>query len=221
MTSKERVKMAFAHQEPDRVPITASFVPEFARRLRDHFGMSQNPVNPHGGEVHDFEEKLGLDVIQYSVGIANSYYASEEQEYTCEWGITWRQAEYQTRFGVGKYTEFARRPLTDDDNLASYIPPDPNREELYRPLQGILEQYGKEYYLLGVTVCTIFEGAWYLRGLDRLLMDMVMDEEKANFVLDIPFRYHLQAAKKLVSMGVDGIWIGDDVGTQNGMMISP
>jgi len=201
--------------------VTASFVPEFSVRLRNHLGMSQALINPHGGEVHDFEEKLQLDIIQFSVGIANSYYASDAIEYTCEWGIKWRQAEYQTRFGTGHYTEITKRPLTDDDRLTSYHVPDPNRDELYRPLQGILEQYGKDYYILGVTVCTIFEGAWYLRGLDRLLMDMVVDEEKANFVLDIPFRYHLNAAQRLVKMGVDGIWIGDDVGTQKGMMISP
>ena len=40
-------------------------------------------------------------------------------------------------------------------------------------------------------------------------------------LFDIPFRYHLAAATKLVQMGVDMIWIGDDVGGQNNMVVSP
>ena len=221
MNSKERVKTALLHQEPDRVPVTASFVPEFVERLRKQLNLPMQLVNPHGGEVHDLEEYFDLDIIQYSVGIANSYYASNEDEYTCDWGIKWKQAEYDTRFGVGRYTEIAESPLADEDRLNNYQPPDPNREGLYAPFSKILEQYGKDYYILGVTVCTIFEGAWYLRGLNRLLMDMVYDEEKANRILDIPFHYHLVAASNLTKMGADGIWIGDDVGTQKGMMISP
>jgi|GEM_PF-2353085 len=164
MTSKERVIVALSHEEPDRVPITASFTPEFASRLRQHLGLPPQDLNPHGGVVHDLEEALGLDIIQYSVGIANSYYASSEDVYVCEWGITWKQVEYETPFGRGRYTEIARYPLSQDENIASYVPPDPHREELYAPLQEVLKRYGKDYFILGVTVCTIFEGAWYRPG---------------------------------------------------------
>ena len=52
-------------------------------------------------------------------------------------------------------------------------------------------------------------------------MDLVTDPDLAERILDIPYRYHLAAAKRLVEMGVDMIWIGDDVGTQRGMLISP
>ncbi|MDI3542589.1 MAG: hypothetical protein PWP57_192, partial [Candidatus Atribacteria bacterium] len=81
MTSKKRVITSLNHEEPDRVPIYASFTPEFAQRLRNHLGLlNLDPLNPFGGEVHDLEEILGLDIIQYAVGIGNSFYASEEKE---------------------------------------------------------------------------------------------------------------------------------------------
>mgnify|MGYP001122441614 CR=1 FL=1 len=222
MNSRERVLTSLLHEEPDRVPIQASFTPEFARRLREHLGLhSQGEDNPHGGAEHDLEKILDLDIIQYSVGIANSYYLKEEEEYVCEWGIKWKRVPYTTPFGVGHYTEIAAHPLATDEALVSYTPPSPHREELYAPLRTILKEFQKTHFILGVTVCTIFEGAWYLRGMDRLLMDMVTDEEKANAVLDIPFYFHLEAAKRLTAMGVDGIWLGDDVGTQRGMLLSP
>jgi len=72
-----------------------------------------------------------------------------------------------------------------------------------------------------MTVCTIFETAWALRGYERLLTDFVLNPELAERILDIPFHYHLAAAQKLVDLGVDMIWTGDDVGTQNRMLMSP
>jgi len=74
---------------------------------------------------------------------------------------------------------------------------------------------------VGVTVTTVFETAWALRGLEKLLMDFVVDPELADRILDISYQYHFTAAKRLVQMGVDMIWIGDDVGGQHGMVISP
>jgi uroporphyrinogen-III decarboxylase len=50
---------------------------------------------------------------------------------------------------------------------------------------------------------------------------MVLDPDLAEHLLDIPYQYHLTAAKKLVAMGVDMIWAGDDVGSQHEMLISP
>ena len=57
---------------------------------------------------------------------------------------------------------------------------------------------------------TIFEAAWALRGLERLLMDFIEDPDLAD--PRIPYRYHLAAAERLVRMGVDTIWLGDDIG---------
>jgi uroporphyrinogen-III decarboxylase len=85
----------------------------------------------------------------------------------------------------------------------------------------MIRDFKDEYWIVGVTVTTIFETAWALRGLEKVLTDMIISPELANHLLDIPYHYHLTAAKKLVQMGVDMIWTGDDVGAQNRMLISP
>ena len=50
---------------------------------------------------------------------------------------------------------------------------------------------------------------------------MALDTDLANHLLDIPYHYHLAAAKQLARLGVDMIWTGDDVGSQLDMLISP
>ena len=48
-----------------------------------------------------------------------------------------------------------------------------HRPELYREAERLVAQHRREYWIVGVTVTTIFETAWALRGLSRLMMDFV------------------------------------------------
>jgi len=221
MTPKERVLISLNHREPDRVPRVASFTPEFAGRLRKHFKIKDELFNPHGGTNHELELKLGNDILLTAQGFANSYYKNLDKDYKDEWGVHWKIVGYETKNGTGKYTEISGNPLGDDESVENYIPPDPAIESRYEPSKRLIEEFGKEYPIMGVIVTTIFETAWALRGLDKLMMDLITNEELADKILDIPFKYHLYAGKKLASMGVDIIWTGDDVGGQKGMLISP
>jgi uroporphyrinogen decarboxylase len=222
MKPRERVEMALNHERPDRCPMQVSFTPEFADRLRVDMALQGKQVhNPHGGgNTYELERSLGVDLLLTSVGWANSYYM-DDKPYVDEWGVGWQIHPYETPFGRGHYTEIASNPLADDAAISGYQPPDPNRPELYTDAAQMIRDFKEEYWIVGVTVTTIFETAWALRGLEQMMLDMALDPDLANHILDIPFNYHLTAAKKLVELGVDMIWTGDDVGSQNQMMISP
>jgi uroporphyrinogen decarboxylase len=222
MKHRERVQMALNHEEPDRCPMQVSFTPEFANRLRDDLKVTGRQMhNPHGGgNTYALERALEEDMLLTSVGWANSYYQDGEA-YVDEWGVGWRAVPYSTPFGVGHYTEMTVHPLAEEAAVASYQPPDPHRPELYMEPLRVLHEHREEYWIVGVTVTTIFECAWALRGYERLLTDFSLNPDLAECILDFPYHYHLEAAKKLVEMGVDMIWIGDDVGMQTGMLISP
>jgi uroporphyrinogen decarboxylase len=218
-----RVLAALSHETPDRCPWQCTFTPEFAERLRGdlHLGAAASVHNPHGGgNPYDLEIALDQDILITSVGWANSYYGMGS-EYVDEWGVGWVSMPYTTPFGVGHYTEPRLHPLADADDVARYLPPDPGRPELYTDSERLIAEHGARYWIVGSTVTTIFETAWALRGLEQLLTDFVEDPELADAILDIPYRYHLAAAETLVRMGVDMIWLGDDVGHQQGMLISP
>ena len=199
-----------------------SFTPEFADRLRADLSLKGQKVhNPHGGgNTYALEMALDEDMLLTSVGWANSYYQSGET-YTDEWGITWKSSPYTTPFGIGHYTEMIGHPLADDKAVASYTGPDPNRPALYEEAERVIQAFKDEYWIVGVTVTTIFETAWALRGYEQMLMDFVANPDLAEHILNIPYQYHLTAAKKLVEMGVDMLWTGDDVGMQTGMLFSP
>jgi uroporphyrinogen decarboxylase len=230
MKHRERVMMALNHEAPDRCPMQISFTPEFAERLRADLALNDRGLtlsadrtghNPHGGgNTYELERALGQDMLLTSVGWANSYYQAGDT-YTDEWGIEWRAVPHETPFGTGYYTEMVRHPLADATAMSRYHAPDPNRPELYRDATWTIEQFKDEYWIVGVTVTTIWETAWALRGYAQMLSDLATEPELVEAILDIPYQYHLAAAKKLVQLGVDMIWVGDDVGAQRTMLISP
>ncbi len=222
MLPRERVIKALNHEIPDRCPMQISFTPEFAERLKKDLGLDiVESHNPHGGgNTYELERALGEDMLLTSVGWANSYYMDGDY-YTDEWGVGWRSVKYHTKYGTGRYTEPVVHPLSKEKAIESYKPPDPDRSELYKESERVVKTYRDEYWIVGVVVTTIFECAWALRGLEALLIDFVENPELANYILDIPYKYHLKVAKRLVEIGVDMIWTGDDMGTQNQMLISP
>lgn len=221
---RERVATALAHLTPDRCPWQATFSPEFAERLRAVLGLpAAGRHNPLGtGNPYDLEIALDQDVLITSVGWANSY-QGDGAEYTDEWGVGWRSVARPTPYGTEHYTEPRAHPLAaaDADTVVRYQPPDPDRPELYAEAEKLIAEHAHEYWIVGATITTIFETAWALRGLEQLLADFIEDPDLADVILDIPYRYHRAAAETLTRAGVDMIWLGDDIGHQQGMLMSP
>ena len=100
LTSRERTFMALRHEEPDRPPISATYTPEAAGVLREAFGHHED----------DLGYVMGNDLIKTTVGIENSYYMYDTDEYTCPFGVRWRNVYNQT----GHYTENIGGVLYDD-----------------------------------------------------------------------------------------------------------
>jgi len=68
---------------------------------------------------------------------------------------------------------------------------------------------------------TIFELAWYLRGMDRFMEELVCKEDIAISLLDKLTAIRIGMARRYAQAGVDILMLGDDVATQLDMMISP
>ena len=53
------------------------------------------------------------------------------------------------------------------------------------------------------------------------MIDMVSNKDFAHALMDKVMEFPLAAGRKLIELGVDMLWTGDDVAMQTGMMISP
>lgn len=75
--------------------------------------------------------------------------------------------------------------------------------------------------ICGGLAIDIFEPAWYLRGMETLLMDLLIDEPMATACLDRMTGIKCRLAACWAQVGVDVIIYGDDVGAERSMMMKP
>jgi uroporphyrinogen decarboxylase len=68
---------------------------------------------------------------------------------------------------------------------------------------------------------TLFELAWYLRGMDRFMEELICGEDIATALLDKLTAIRIGMAHRYAECGVDVLMLGDDVATQLDMMLSP
>ena len=210
MTSKERVTIALARKIPDRIPVAADFVPESKQKLFEHFKTN---------DYYDMLVLLGCDMLAAGAGISTSYYGDGE-EYVCPWGCTWKYFQYKT----GSYTEIIKHPLADDadgEKLAAYRIPDPDADDVIMPVRNLVARYGGTHFICGSIPCSIFEAAWYLHGLEGTIVDMTERPDYINALFDKVMEFPLRAGLRFIDEGVDMLWLGDDVGMQQCMMMSP
>ena len=220
MKHRDRVIAALNHEATDRVPFQATFTPEFANRLRAHFGLEPCLSEPHHRKWYgyDLEILTNQDALQAGVGWVTNYYL-DDKPYTDDWGVQWKIDHYDTLFGGGIYTNIKKGSLSGEKpEVDNYRAPDPNAPGLYDHVERLVREYKDEYYIIGRVHCTVFETAWALRGFENLLMDFYLNPELARKILDITFRYHLEVSKNMALKGVDMIWLGDDFGSQDSLL---
>jgi uroporphyrinogen decarboxylase len=68
---------------------------------------------------------------------------------------------------------------------------------------------------------TIFEVAWYLRGMELLLTDLLLNPDLAEYHLDRITTVRCEMARQAALVGCDVLRLGDDVGSQKAMMMKP
>lgn len=91
----------------------------------------------------------------------------------------------------------------------------------YVPIAGQVRDIQNAGYVptLGLE-CTIFESAWYLRSMEKLFEDIIEDNPIGSWLLDRFRDRSVLCAQAFTAAGGDLIRLGDDVGTQRGMMMS-
>jgi uroporphyrinogen decarboxylase len=57
--------------------------------------------------------------------------------------------------------------------------------------------------------------------MEKLLTDMALGEKYVPVLFDKVMEVNVAIGKKLIEMGADILWVGDDFGSQNGMLINP
>jgi hypothetical protein len=129
------------------------------------------------------------------------------------WGCRWEN------IGSSRLGEVKESPLVSWDDLGKLAVPDPSLPERWESLPQQIAVFPDRYIMAyGVS---LYERSHYLRGLEQLWVDLLLDPDKVAELLDILVQLNLESVKRYAAFGVDGYFMGDDWGLQDRLMISP
>ena len=83
----------------------------------------------------------------------------------------------------------------------------------------MVNKYHDEYLIFGDIEVTVFSLAHQLVGMEKLLIDMMMETEYVIPLFEACAEFQTQIGLRLIDKGVDAIWFGDDFGTQQNLLI--
>lgn len=222
MTSRERVLKAIAHQEPDRPPVFATVTPQVAEKLSKHLKLPYEEPFDSLLSTRISHMQLLTRLGNDCVGIAacapdNAPTITDENGIIVnEWGMRFKNA--------GLYNEFYEFPLAHASTKAdidNYPFPDPFATGRFRNAKAAIEKYSKDYAIVADLETSIFETSWYLVGLEKLFMDLMLEAEYLDPLLDKIMHINTEIGKELIRLGADIIWAGDDFGSQQGLIMDP
>ena len=226
MKPRERVLKAFRKMDgcPDRVPVQF----ELCRKLLDFFGEKLGITARYTDNLYEdvtyrisgneVRTAMGCDVVVTGAGTSDNFVVKKESD------GTWHN-EYNMRMKQGDiYVEVAEYPLAHVQtaaDVAAYSFPDPHAPGRYRDAEDLVNKYRDDYFIIGDIEVTIFSLAHQLVGFEKLLLDMAMGAEYLESLFSACTDFQIEVGLRLVELGVDAIWYGDDFGSQNDLLFSP
>lgn len=225
MNAKERVRTALTRKGiPDRVPVQF----DLCRSLTDAFGKKYGvPVDYSQSYYEDVTYRISANALRTKMGsdcvivggtlpAGYSYPRTPDGCIVNEFGMKMRQGPL--------YMEVIECPLANvstESEIAKFPFPDPVAKGRFDKAKRDIENFGKDYFIIGETELSMFEMSWHMTGMEKFLADAAMGEPYIDALLDRVLEFTIGVGKSLVKLGVDGVWTGDDFGTQKGLMISP
>ncbi len=241
ITSLERIRAALEHREPDRIPfdLGATHVTgihqKAYRRLREHLGLPEReivieePIQQLAKLDEDVKERLKADVDAIGpnryAGVRPTESVDGEYLYFVDdWGIERRMPKDD-----GLYYDMSRHPMAGlpiEEAKARFRYPDPTDTSRYVGIKEKAEECFRRGrpYVLGRNAPGIFETSMWIRGFEDFFADMVANRKFVEWLMDKVMEVKLkywEIALDLVGENVLVVSEADDLGGQNGPLISP
>lgn len=227
MTPRERVLAAVNHKAPDRVPMNYLGTPEIDERLRRRLNLPDpGPFAPGYMVDYDWDivERLGVDIrtlrLRYTGPALPTFDDGRLQNY---WGVIYKPVSNQ----VGTYMESSYLPYANFetlDDLAKYPWPNPDWFA-YQELPEQCRQLGDCAIVYGWPGnMDLINGTAFGRGFEQTIFDLATENPAGLGVIEKRFEFHLEQTRRALEAcrgRIDIVWIGDDYGTQRGLLLRP
>jgi uroporphyrinogen decarboxylase len=214
LSHRERVLAALDHKGTDRVPIAlvCSGINKPAREdLEAYLAIER------GCTVEEYLRPL-IDIAD----VTPAYRGPSLRAGTDIWGVRRKGVSY----GKGSYEEIDFHPLAGADDVAEVrAHPWPSPE--WFDYEGLAEKCAflrrEGDPCLMTKNGNIFETSWYMRGFEKMFMDLALQAELAHAIFDRVCDFYVAQFTRILTAvpgEIDLVFTADDIGGQNGLLMS-
>ena len=195
---------AIAHRETWHIPHSILYQPSAGRTLAQFYGVD-DVETVLGNAVEWIGDRLPVARLE-ELGLLR------DGEYIDDWGIHW--------FGVGETRGQVKSPPLKEPTLKGYQFPAHIGPEALAQMKA---HAGRSAHLYRVAkLGAVWEQATFLRGMEDLLVDLILHPHFVHELLDgITDVLLTNLAIYRRELDVDAIWLSDDYGSQCGLLMSP
>jgi uroporphyrinogen decarboxylase len=191
------------HRETRAVPYNFLFSPPARAKLEAHYG------------TVDLDSTLSLPIRSGGPRSVKPLYAPPAQfgpTATDEFGVVWTTSDIDRGSPIG--------PCLREASLSGYAFPDPAAAYRFDHLERWTAENAGHWTLLWVG--DLWERATFMRGMEAILLDLVLEPRFVEALLRGLTDYVLGTMAILLDrFAFDGIALSDDYGTQHGLLMSP
>lgn len=218
LTPRERVLLALNHRETDRVPVNFLATAEAWAKLKRHLGIevSEGVMRRLGVDLrHPRQPYVGPPLARHPDG-----------SWTDAWGVRRRAVPHEG----GAYEEIVEHPLArvrEVGELSDYPWPHPEWWDAQALAQEIHNLDAEGSYAIALEEFGdpggIFEIAWYMRGIESFMIDMVANPELPYEIMRHVADFYVGMAQRVMAAAgdrIDLIWTSDDIAHQHGGLVS-
>ena len=208
MNSRERVMKAIEFGGPDRIPIITWRTEGF------DYWLGYKGHERYRSQIEKILEEYPGDVYYVDTPwIGQGAYGPDiGSETPDEWGTVWTILEVGCIETGNPLADWGRLDTCQFPDPLFYVPPEAK--------EAVRRHRNEEYVYVG-TFGGYFQQMASLRGFENLMVDLITGPRELFILADRLLEYFLQLIGKWAEIGVDGMFFGDDWGTQERLMIRP
>jgi len=200
MNCLERFICALEYGQPDRVPIYEGAINQAVVEA----------ICP-GGTYHDLIEKLDLDMVRITEGTSFEPVDETKGLYKDKWGITYKKGNQFQDYPIAG-------PIQSREDLHRYRPPDPMDPIHYRDLPKTLARFKGQRAIIWKGLDG-FSTASFLRGMEQLMLDMLLEPEMAFALMEMANEFQTRVAVEAVRRGAEIVVLLDDYADNKGPLM--
>ncbi len=224
MDSRERVSIALAFGEPDRVPIDLWMSDGFKSKI----GTTTVVALRDFQDDHDVDLRY-IDCPRYTGPPMETFDDGSSRDI---WGVRRLPVTMSIGDGEERYSELVEYPLTEASTVEEIVDykywPSPDwfdYSEIADQCRTISEK-GRVAVFVGDRLNRLaqLKPAMYIRGMEQIYIDLAERAELAHAVISHIREFYLGYAERIFDAAdghLDIVLTGDDFGSQNGPLVSP